>query len=224
MKKRFVLIMSVLFGVSVFSSAQDVTWMMMARGGTAYNFRTPLVIKQEDFPILNFSAKYATRPLAGPPYYEFHFVRWSKQKGWGLKITHHKLYLQNNPPEVQRFTITDGYNLLTVTRQWKMGGLIYHIGGGAVLTHPESMIRERRFSETKGFLHSGYHLSGPVGEVAVEKRVHLSRRLMLSFEGRGTVSYVKVPVAGGYARTSNVALHGLAGLGYKLYGKKLLRQ
>lgn len=206
--------------ISTWSYGQDIKWIIMARGGSAYNFKTPLIIQQVEHEDIRLKAEYATRPFATPPYYDLQIVRWNQTKGWGLKITHHKLYLKNNPPEVQRFTITDGYNLLTLTRQWEISGFIYHIGGGAVLTHPESVIRGHHFSETEGLLHSGYHLSGPVAEAAIEKRIDLSRKWLLSLEGRITGSYVKVPIAKGHARTSNVALHALAGIGYKMYGKK----
>lgn len=205
---------------SVLSFGQDPKWILMGRAGTAYNFKTPLVIRQNEFEDIRFRAEYATRPFAPPPYWDLHFVKWNKTKGWALKVTHHKLYLQNNPPEIQRFTITDGYNLVTLVRQWQVGGFIYHLGGGAVFTHPESVIRGRRFSETKGVLHSGYHLSGPVAEAAIEKRIDLSYRLMLSLEGRVTASFVRVPVAGGHAYASNIAVHGLAGIGYKIYGNQ----
>jgi hypothetical protein len=127
--------------ITTMSNGQDVKWIIMARGGSAYNFKTGLVIKQEEYPDIRFKAKYATKPFATPPYYDFHIVRWKRTNGWGLKITHHKLYLINNPSEVQRFTITDGFNIFTLTRQWKIAGFIYHIGGGVVITHPESVIR-----------------------------------------------------------------------------------
>lgn len=205
--------------ISNVSLGQDVKWIVMARGGSAYNFKTPLVIKQQEEEDIRLQARYATKPFNMPPYYEFQVVRWNKKNGWGFKVTHHKLYLQNNPPEVQRFTITDGYNLLTITRQYKLGGFIYHIGAGGVFTHPESIVRHQMFSETEGFLYSGYHLSGPVAETAIEKRIDLSSRFILSLEGRATASYIRVPVYNGSAKTSNIAIHGLAGIGYKFYGK-----
>jgi hypothetical protein len=215
--------MDVMWGMLLIGNAalgQDVKWVVMARGGSAYNFKTPLVIKQQEEEVIRINAKYATKPFHMPPYYEFQISRWHKKCGWGFKVTHHKLYLQNNPPTVQRFTITDGYNLLTITRQWKVAGFIYHLGAGGVFTHPESIIRNQKFSETEGFLHTGYHLSGPIAETALEKRIDLSSRFILSFEGRATASYIRVPVFNGTAKTSNIALHGLAGVGYKFYGKK----
>lgn len=217
MRNIFILLAGIF--ITTYTWAQDVKWIIMARGGSAYNFKTPLIIKQNEHKNIRMTAEYATRPFATPPYYDLHVVRWDQTKGWGLKITHHKLYLTNNTPEVQRFTITDGYNLITVTRQWKIAGFIYHLGGGAVFTHPESIIRGLQFSETEGIFQTGYHLSGPVAETALEKRIDLSRRLLLSLEGRITASYVKVPIAHGHARTSNVAFHGLAGIGYTIYGK-----
>lgn len=219
MKKLFSFLSSFVLLTSL-AFAQEPTWIFMGRGGSAYNFKTPLKIQQEEFQDINLQAKYATKPFEGPIYYDFHIVRWKEKSGWGLKVTHHKLYLQNNTPEIQRFTITDGYNLISITRQWEMAGFIYHLGGGVVMTHPESVIRGQHFKETQGLLGSGYHLSGPLAEAAIEKRINLSHRLMVSLEGRFTASHVKVPIAKGDARTYNLAIHGLAGLGYKIYGKK----
>lgn len=215
MRKAFTVLTGLLF-VSLSSFSQEgVDWIVQARFGSAYNFRTPLTISQDNYSDIKLKkAKYATRALAGPPYYEFHVIRWKEDRGWGLKITHHKLYLQNNPPDVQQFTITDGYNLITLVREWKIAGFIFHVGGGGVLTHPESTIRWQKFSETEGLFGTGYHISGAVGEAAVEKRVFLTKHFLLSFEGRFTGSFVKVPIAHGHAHTSNLSLHGLGGIGY----------
>lgn len=92
-------------------------------GGAAYNFRTPLHIKQRNAQNIEIDADYRTEPFTPPVYYDIRVSTWQSDRGWELKFTHHKLILDNTPPEVQRFSITNGYNFLTLNRLWQSKGL-----------------------------------------------------------------------------------------------------
>ena len=199
------------------SLGQGRTWEMGVAGGAVHNFRTPLHLHQSTQEDITVKARYRTEPFDPPVYYDVRVSAWAGDSGWELKFTHHKLILDNLPPEVQRFSITDGFNLLTLNRLWQARGLAWSVGGGLVITHPESTIRNVAYPENKGILRKGYYISGPTVEAAVAKRFYFAERWFLLGEGRATASYVQVPVAGGHANVTNVALHFLAGLGFRLH-------
>ena len=90
------------------------------------------------------------------------------------------------------------------------------MGGGIVITHPESTIRNKPFPENKGLFHDGYYISGPTLEAAITKQYYFSERWFVMGEGRITGSWVRVPVTEGYADVTNVALHFLGGFGFKV--------
>ena len=194
---------------------QKQAWEITIAGGIAKNIKTPLNISQQNQAEINFKAKYKTEPFNPPIYYDIRVAAWQSTSAWELKFTHHKIILQNKPAEVQRFSITDGFNLLTVNRLWLFKGFTYSIGGGVVVTHPESTIRNQVFPENGGFLNKGYYLSGPSAEAALARRFYLANHWLFLVEGRATASYVRVPVQHGHASVTNAALHLLAGIGYK---------
>ncbi len=138
---------------------------------------------------------------------------WDGSRGWELELVHDKLYLVDGPAEVGAFSISHGFNLLTVNRAWEAGGLVRRLGAGAVVTHPENTIRGKALPEDGGLLGWGYYLSGPTVQAAVEKRFRVRGDLFLPVEGKATASFARVPVADGSADVPYAALHGLAGLG-----------
>jgi hypothetical protein len=195
---------------------QTRTWDLGVAGGAVYNAKTPLRVHQNGFEKIRMQAHYRTEPFQPPVYYDLRLSSWQADRGWELKFTHHKLILENLPPEIQRFSITDGFNLLTLNRTWLANKLYLSAGMGLVITHPESTVRQKQFPENKGFLNQGYYISGPTLELSLAKRYYFSRRWYLFGEGRATVSYVKVPVWAGHADVSNAAFHFLVGSGFRI--------
>lgn len=198
------------------SLGQSRTWEVGVAGGAVRNLRTPLHIQQEGLEEIDIQARYRTEPFNPPVYYDIRVSTWRENNGWELKFTHHKLILDNLPPDVQRFSITDGFNLLTLNRLWLARGFTWSVGGGVVITHPESTIRNQPFPENKGILRKGYYISGPTLEAAVAKRYYFASRWFALAEARATASYVRVPVVNGHANVTNAAWHILAGLGFRL--------
>ncbi|WP_018478519.1 hypothetical protein [Pontibacter roseus] len=195
---------------------QSRHWEVAVSGGTVRNVKTPLHIEQDDFEDIQLDARYRTEPFNPPVYYDIRVSSWREAKGWELKLTHHKLILKNLTPDIQRFSITDGFNLLTLNRLWHLKGFTWSAGGGIVITHPESTIRNRAFPENNGILNKGYYVSGPTIEAAVAKRYYFAERWFVLGEGRATFSYVQVPIADGKAKVTNAAAHALVGIGYRL--------
>ena len=95
---------------------------------------------------------------------------------WELELVHHKLYLQNPPPEVQAFQITHGFNFITLNRRWPVYGFGLRAGAGIVLAHPQTTIRGRAFPENGGAFGLGWYVSGPAAQVGLERRIRLNPR------------------------------------------------
>jgi hypothetical protein len=195
--------------------AQESGWSFELFGGSAYSAPTPLTIRQAGERELRLTARYATKPWTGSPYYAYRLGRWSHGRAWEVELVHHKVYLENPPAEVQHFEVTHGYNLLSLNRAVRRGGLILRVGVGAVIAWPHATVRGRTLpARGRGLFGRGYYLSGPTAQLAAGKRFTLWRKLFLAVEGKLTGSYARIPVSDGRASVPNVAAHGLIGVGY----------
>jgi hypothetical protein len=195
--------------------AAEDGWVLQVSVGAVENLETSLEIRQEGFEAIELDADYESRPFEGPLYYSFRGGWWRGRGGWELELIHQKLFLQNPPPEVQYFAISHGYNLVTVNRAWERRGLIWRLGAGAVIAHPENEVRGRVLASEDTNLPGGYQLAGPVLQAAAEKRFGLGEHWFLGLEGKVSGALAQVPVAGGEAEVPNVAFHALLGIGYR---------
>jgi hypothetical protein len=187
--------------------------------GSSVSLPSPLSITQAGQPDLDFTAHWATRPWLDTWYYAGRVGLWSGDRGWLFDFTHHKIYLTNRPAEVQRFRITNGMNLFTVSRGFRHGPWSYAVGAGPVITFPITRIRDRKLESGRGFL-GGYFLSGANVMASVTRRFPLTSGVFLSLDGRVSAIYVRVPVAGGHASVPNGAFHFHVGLGFSPPGRR----
>jgi hypothetical protein len=189
-------------------------WSFQVSVGEVANLETSLEIRQEGSPKIELDAGYETRPFEPPLYYALRAGR----NGWELELIHQKIFLKNRPPEVQHFAVSHGYNLLTVNRAWDAKRLVWRIGAGAVIAHPENEVRGRELDPDDTNLGGGYHLTGPVFQAGVEKRIELGERWLFGIEGKASAARAVIPVAGGEADVPNAALHLLFGVGWRTGG------
>lgn len=194
--------------------ASEEAWSAQLLVGGALNLPTPLTIRQSGHPDLRFTARYSTRPFTPPLYYGVLLGRRSGGTEWTVELLHQKLYLEDPPPEVQDFSVSHGYNLVTVSRGWRVGdGLWARAGLAAVIAHPESVVRGLRLDEDRGLFGSGQHLAGIGVDATLEKRFPLAGRLYFAVDGKVTAAWAVVPVEDGSASVPSVSAHALAGLG-----------
>ena len=212
MKK--LLVLSIIFSIFLFSfpPAWAGNLSVQLFGGAAYNFRLPLVIRQDGAENLRLHAEYDTKPFETPMYYSIRLGWWQENRAWEAEMVHQKLTLENRPPEIEHFSVTHGFNLLTLNRAWRHPHFIWRLGAGVVITHPESTIRGKTF-EQEGGIADGYYISGPTAQIAAEKRFYFYKGLFASVEAKYSLSWARVPVKDGSADVWNSALHGLLGLG-----------
>ena len=181
--------------------------------GSSVSAPSPLSISQAGQPELHFTAHWATRPWLDTWYYAGRIGFWRGDRGWLLDFTHHKIYLTNRPAEVQRFRITNGLNMITLSRGFRRGPLSLAVGAGPVVAFPRTQIRGEKLESGRGFW-GGYFLSGGTLMASATRGFPLVAGTFLSLDARASASYVRIAVAHGHASVPNLALHLHAGLGY----------
>ena len=202
--------------VSAPATAHAGEWVWQIGTGSAISLSSPLTISQSGYPDISLTANYETKAWETvAPYYQIRVGYWEGDKAWELETVHHKLYLKNNPPEVQQFNISHGYNYYTVNRAWRKEGYIWRVGGGFVLTHPETIVRGLESDYSGGL--EGFYISGVTMHVAVEKRFPLKRENWdFYLEVQAATSYAEVPVADGTAEVPVTAFHAHFGMAYTI--------
>ncbi len=179
--------------------------------GTAYNLPTGLSIHQAGQPDLNFTANYDTNPFGeDAPYYAYRFSLWSGDEAWELEHIHHKMFLSNPLPEIGEFMMCHGFNYFFIGHAWKRSGLIFHLGAGPIVTHPEAEIRGLKYdSEHGGLFDAGYYFSGIGAQATLGKNFYFSKNFYALLETTVTAGWAWwVPIPNGSADASNLALHG----------------
>jgi hypothetical protein len=216
-KAGTVIIVSALLAVFFCPVRAMAGWTLQVSTGTSYSFSSPLTIQQDGEDDIDLTAEYETRAWATQaPYYDLRIGKWKDGKAWEFESLHQKLYLSNKPDEVQKFSISHGYNINTLNFAISGYGFIYRAGFGFVMTHPETKVRGKRLEDEGGL--NGFYISGAGGQLAVEKRYYATEKLSLSLEAKFTAAYAVIPIADGTASVPNYAVHGLIGIGYD-FGK-----
>lgn len=192
-------------------------WLFELHEAVVINVPLPLVIHQEGYPDIRLSgARYHSEPFTLPLYYDGRISRWHNDKSWELEFTHHKLYLQNTPPEVQKFSVSHGYNFLMVNRGFDRQLFRYHVGAGVIIAHPESEVRNQVFVSRRKDHDKGYYLSGPALQASINKPFYLGSRFFINAEARTTLAYASVNIAQGRAEVWNIAFHLMLGIGVEV--------
>ena len=202
-------------------TAQKASWSFEIHGGLPYNIPSPLMVKQNGQADLRFNARYRSEPFKSPGYYLLRAGRWEGGKAWEVEFIHHKLFLDNHPPEIQEFSISHGYNILTVNRSLKktlFGNIDYllRLGAGVVIAHPETTVRNLQIDQGKGLLGAGYYITGPVLNISAGKRFYFADRLFINTELKFNPSVSWVPIAQGQAIVWNFPVAIALGMGIDL--------
>ena len=190
-----------------------------ASSGSAANIPTPLTVRQTGYPIIRLTAHYDTKPL-GPnaPYYSWRLDVWNKtrDRAWELRQVHHRLFLTNNPPEIQFFAIHYGYNFFMLGRAWKKGRLVYHLDAGVIVTAPQNTVRGRALTTRRtGLFDAGYKLGGMGAEFALSREFAVTKRFYIVGNVALMAGWARVPVVDGSADVPNASAHAQLGVGFR---------
>jgi hypothetical protein len=185
--------------------------------GFPYNLPLPLTISQSGEPDIKLTANFDSKPFEIPIYWVWRISYWNGEASWELEAIHHKLFLKNNPGEVREFSISHGLNLITINRGWQFQDFILRGGVGIVVAHPESIVRDKKFSESSGIFNWGYYVSGPTLNLAVAKDFIIVNSFFAICEIKTNFSFASVPIYNGNADLYNIAFQLNFGLGYSLF-------
>lgn len=166
----------------------------------------PLTIQQEGYEKISLWARYRTASFSLPLYYSVRMGFIDGGQGWEAEMNHLKVYLENTSPEVERFSVSHGYNQLLVNRLFRRRALDWRVGVGVVVAHPESVVRGRRQDERGGLFNNGYYLAGPVLLGGISRRLVVSSWFTLHFSGSVTAALARVKVSEGHATVPVAAL------------------
>lgn len=192
-------------------------WLFELHGAVAANVPLPLTIHQDGYADIKVSgSRYHSEPFVKPVYYDGRISRWHDNKSWEIEFTHHKIFLQNAPAEVQKFNVSHGFNLLMVNRGFDRQIFRYRVGGGVVIAHAESEIRNLEFESKRKDNDRGYYLAGPGLQASINKPFYLGNRFFINAEARTTLAYASVKIAQGHADVWNMAFHLMLGMGVEV--------
>lgn len=199
-------------------------WSFELHGGTAYNIPLPLTIKQSGYPDIKIRrAQFYSEPFISPYYWDWRFTKYCNKHSFEFEAIHHKLYLDTDHPDIQRFGISHGFNILTLNYGRRFRFFIFRNGLGSVLMHPENTIRNKSYPEGPGFDIKGYRLRGIVWNTALAHQfLFLKNRMFLNTELKATFAKGNVPIVDGKAHLNNIALQAIFGLGVNFAGKNTI--
>ena len=192
--------------------------------GNAYSLEQDIFIKMKDSENINFTAKPKTNGFKNPLYYSLRLRERINNLDLEVELIHHKLYVTEYLPDaIEKFEISDGYNLLLMNYRKKINRLIgYRVGFGAVIAHPYIIIDgETNYTRGGGlipkFWSDGYYWCGysVQGSLFFERKI--STKVYSNLEIKAAYSSATIPVEGGSFEMPNASVHLLLGLGYKNY-------
>ena len=217
--RQLIFLLILIKPINLFSQSH---WSFELHGGNAYNIPLPLTIQQKGYPDIKIKqAKYESESLISPYYWDWRFSKWFDKYAIEFEAIHHKLYLKNKHPDIQRFGISHGFNMLTINYARKFKYFIFRNGIGSVLMHPENTIRNKSYPEGLGFDIKGYRLRGLVFNTAIAKQIYLIKnRLYINLEGKATFAKGNAPIVDGKAKVNNIALQAIGGLGVNFARRK----
>jgi hypothetical protein len=183
--------------------------------GFAWNLRTPLVL-EHDGQRRVVRAHWSTRPFDDAPYYSYRVARASVGGELAAEMLHHKLYLENPVPPIDRLEVSHGYNEPMFDLATRAEGFRWRFGIGVVVAHPEGEVAGRSIGPVRTLIGGGYHIAGISAQLAAGRRYPLNGgavAMTASPELKLTAALARIRIAQGSLLVPNVALHALGGLG-----------
>ena len=185
----------------------DTSIILQGFGGTALNLPSRLTVHHAEQGSFRHRATWETRPFEQPFYWALR-ARWQRRDdGFELQLIHHKLYLKNNPPLVDHFEVTHGFNVLTVNYLRRSLPIQPRFGLGIVIPHAESVVDGAHHGS------AGYSIGGPAIMVGGGWEHGLGRHFMVAADIQFVAGWATVDIDAGEARVRNLALHLLLGIG-----------
>ena len=189
--------------------------------GNAFNLDQDLSIHRQGKEDINFNASFRTAGLKSPQYYSIRFSKEILSKNFEFEIIHHKLYLDgSSPSEIQKFEVTDGYNLILVNFTNNIyNNLNYRIGLGTIVSHPDIIIEDKTNYVQGGglipkFWADGYNWDGISSQLSIFLNNRLNEKINYNLEGKLVMANTNIPVVDGNFDLPNLSFHLLLGISF----------
>lgn len=190
-------------------------WSFELQFGVVHSLDLPLTFHQKGFSDIKIhKADFYSEPLMDPPYWDWRFTKWFKNKSIEFEAIHHKFYLINLPAEVQRFGVSHGYNMMMFNHGRRFGKYILRAGAGSALVHGESTVRGMVYREGPGFDIYGYRLRGVVIHLAAARQIRMSKTFFMNTELKVNAAAANIPIVNGHARMNVVVFQFILGPGF----------
>jgi hypothetical protein len=177
--------------------------------GNAHSLPSRVTVRQKGYPEESKIAHWSTRPTEPAPYYSARVGLWKDNQGWDVEMLHHKLYMNNTDAVFNNYRSTFGFNFFFLNRGWRVHpNIILRFGLGPVISHPVNTIRGQQYTDNVT-----YKLVGAGTQVAAQFRQTIYKGLYLTQEIKTTYAMARLPIANGRSYLTNLAFHGLVGLG-----------
>lgn len=220
--KNVLMLLTVLCAVVVLgSSAVFASWSVEVLGGSAAHMSLPTKIQLKGSNDISIKKPiWETQPFEEAPYYSIRIAKWNGDSALEFEIIHDKMILTNPPEGVEHFEVSHGYNYFLLNKVFKKDKLMFRLGAGAIVSHPEAKIDGVQYGNFD-FL-KGFYLSGVGGQAAVQYNIELTKSIYIMAEAKLTGAWAKcaLQVKGeaeprGYATVPALAVHGLFGMGFR---------
>lgn len=182
-------------------------WRVEGWLGDALNAPTTVTFNQANQPAITSRGNWSTRPFAPTWVYAVRFARWKGDAAWAFEYMHHKIYLDNPPPEVAYFRVTNGVNFFLAERLWRRSGWEFGVGATPIFAVPVSEVRGLVYDNAHGIFHSQYELSGFGVQANLARRVRLLPFTYGTLALKATAAHLYLHIGEGHATTDNYALH-----------------
>lgn len=212
MKIKILFLFFLLFNTTVVFS--QYAFKMEMHGGFPINIASPVHIVQSGHDPIRFNAHFYSEPFYSPQYWMWRLGIENDKGSYELEAIHHKLYLSRENNIVKQFSISHGLNIITINKGIVCKNFLIHLGVGPILAHPENNVRDKALDQTKGLFGMGYYITGPCTNIAISRKIFLTKKFYSNFELKHTFAYANVPVVDGYAEVYNNAFHLIFGLGF----------
>jgi hypothetical protein len=187
-------------------------WRVEAWLGDAWSIPTRVTFSQINQPEISTVGSWSSEPFAPTWLYAGRIAHWKGESGWAFEYMHHKLYMDNPPPDVAYFRITNGVNFFLAERLWRWKGWEYGAGAGPVFSVPVSSVRGLVYDNAHGVFHSQYELSGPGVQLNLARRLRLLPFTYGTLSLKATGTYLHLHIGDGHADLADFALHAQYGL------------
>jgi hypothetical protein len=187
-------------------------WRVEAFLGDAWSAPTRVTFAQADQPTIAATAHWSTQPFEPTWVYAVRFARWQGDAAWAFEYMHHKIYMDNPPPDVKYFRVTNGVNFFLAERLWRRKGWEFGVGATPIFAVPVSDVRGEVYNNSHGIFHSQYELSGFGGQANLARRVRLLPFTYGTLSLKLTAAWLHMNIVDGYAVTTNYAVHIQYGL------------